>query len=203
MHARDATRIGRAVACDVVARAPKEEPAGLAYHRDAVAEAEERRLLATMEEIDFREFEMRGQKALRTVRHYGLDYGYETWQVTSGDPLPRGLEWLRDRCASLAAVEPDELAQTLVTRYPAGAGIGWHRDAPMFGIVIGVSLLSSCRMRFQRGKGDERRVYELELEPRSVYVLAGEVRQAWQHSIPATRELRYSITFRTLRKPRG
>jgi alkylated DNA repair dioxygenase AlkB len=30
-------------------------------------------------------------------------------------------------------------------------------------------------------------------------VLAGAARTAWQHSIPPTKELRYSITFRTLR----
>jgi alkylated DNA repair dioxygenase AlkB len=54
-------------------------------------------------------------------------------------------------------------------------------------------------MRFQRGQGDAREVFEIGLEPRSGYVLADEVRWKWQHSIPATREERYSITFRTLR----
>ena len=76
---------------------------------------------------------------------------------------------------------------------------GWHRDAPAFGTVVGVSLAGSSRLRFQRGKGDDRRVWELLLEPRSGYVLAGKARTAWQHSIPPTKELRYSITFRTLR----
>ena len=98
--------------------------------------------------------------------------------------------------------EPEALAQALVSRYPEGAGIGWHRDAPMFGAkVAGVSLLSGCRMRFQRGKGEERRVFDLELPPRSAYVLAGAARSSWQHSIPATKSLRYSITFRTLKNP--
>ena len=91
--------------------------------------------------------------------------------------------------------------QALVSRYPPGAGIGWHRDAPAFGDpVIGVSLLAVCRMRFQRTAGDERRLFELELEPRSAYALSGSARWAWQHSIPAAKELRYSVTFRTLRK---
>jgi alkylated DNA repair dioxygenase AlkB len=31
-------------------------------------------------------------------------------------------------------------------------------------------------------------------------VLAGEARWKWQHSIPPTKEERYSITFRTLRQ---
>ncbi len=68
--------------------------------------------------------------------------------------------------------------------------------------MVGISLLSPCRMRFQRGKNQDRETFALELEPRSGYLLSGTVRWAWQHSIPATRSLRYSLTFRTL-KPNG
>ena len=144
---------------------------------------------------------MRGQTAKRTTRHFGYDYDYEAWKVTPTEPIPDCLRWLRDRCGELAELAPEALAEALVTRYPEGAGIGWHRDAPMFGPkVIGVSLLSACRMRFQRGKGEARRVFDLELAPRSAYVLGGRARSAWQHSIPAAKSLRYSITFRTLRR---
>ena len=179
-----------------------ERPEGLQYEPEFLTEEEERRLLALMDEVDFRELTMRGQTARRTVRHYGYDYGYESWQLVPADPLPPPLVWVRDRCADLAGVEPGELAQTLVSRYPAGAGIGWHRDAPMFGpTVVGVSLASASRMRFQQRAGGTRRVYDLELAPRSAYVLSGQARSSWQHSIPPTKSLRYSITFRTLRNP--
>ena len=47
--------------------------------------------------------------------------------------------------------EPEEVADLLVSRHPPGAGIGWHRDAPQFAEVSGVSLLTACRMRFRRG----------------------------------------------------
>jgi alkylated DNA repair dioxygenase AlkB len=143
---------------------------------------------------------MRGQVARRTVRHYGLSYEYETARVTPTEPLPAQLHLVRERCAALAGFRPEELAQALVTRYPSGAPIGWHRDAPVFGTIVGVSLGAACRMRFQRGTGSERRVFELTLAPRSAYVLAGDVREHWQHSIPPVKELRYSITFRTLRR---
>ncbi len=179
-----------------------ERPDGLVYEPEFVTREEELDLLDFMDEVDFREVVMRGQTARRTVRHYGYDYGYESWQLEPADPLPGELAALRDRCAQLADLEPEALAQTLVSRYPPGAGIGWHRDAPMFGAaIVGVSLGAACRMRFQRKVGDERRVFDLELEPRSAYVLAGAARSAWQHSIPAAKELRYSITFRTLRNP--
>ncbi len=180
-----------------------EEPEGLAYQPEFVTEEEERGLVALLEGIEFREFTMRGQTARRTVRHFGYDYDYESYgKIAPAEPLPSPLVWLRDRCAEFAELEPEELAQTLVSRYPPGAGIGWHRDAPMFGPkVVGVSLLSACRMRFQRKTRGVRRVYDLELAPRSAYVLAGKARSAWQHSIPATKSLRYSITFRMVKNP--
>jgi alkylated DNA repair dioxygenase AlkB len=96
-------------------------------------------------------------------------------------------------------VRPEDLVEILVQRYPAGSTIGWHRDAPAFGIVVGISLLGAARLRFQRGRGDRRRTWEIGVEPRSGYVLAGEARRLWEHSIPPTKELRYSITFRSLR----
>ncbi len=178
-----------------------EEPAGLVYRPDFVTPDEEADLLAFLVGLDFHEVVMHGQAARRTVRHYGFDYAYESRTATPGEPLPDALVPLRERCAELAAIEPGALAEALVTRYPGGAGIGWHRDAPMFGSpVVGVSLGSACRMRFQRSAGGVRRTFSLDLEPRSAYVLAGAARWAWQHSIPATNGLRYSVTFRTLRE---
>ena len=186
-----------------MARAPAivERPEGLVYDAELISEDEEREILALFDEMEFHAVTMRGQTARRTVRHFGFDYGYESWELTPAEPLPSSLEWLRDRCAELAELPPDELAQTLVSRYPPGATIGWHRDAPMFGAkVVGVSLGSPCRLRFQR-RVETRKMFELELAPRSAYVLGGQSRSAWQHSIPPTKTLRYSITFRTLRNP--
>jgi alkylated DNA repair protein (DNA oxidative demethylase) len=105
---------------------------------------------------------------------------------------------VRARAAELAAIRPEELVEILVQRYPPGSTMGWHRDAPAFDIVVGISLGSAARLRFQRGKGAARRMWEILLEPRSGYVLAGQSRWSWQHSIPSAKELRYSITFRTL-----
>ena len=176
-----------------------EPPPGLVYRPGFITPEEERRVLDVLERVELHAVVMRGQASRRLVRHFGLDYGYESHELVATDPLPAELEWLRERCAALAEARPDELAQVLVTRYPAGAPIGWHRDAPMFGRVVGVSLASACRMRFQRGSGEERRVWELDLEARSAYVLRGAARWTWQHSIPPAKAERYSLTFRTLR----
>ncbi len=142
---------------------------------------------------------MHGVVAKRTARHFGLDYDYERrGLIEAADPVPEWLEPVRAHAADLAGVVPSELVEALVQRYPEGAQIGWHRDAPAFGIVVGVSLLSASRMRFRRDVGGVRHTYEVTLEPRSGYVLAGAARTAWQHHVPPAKALRYSVTFRTL-----
>jgi alkylated DNA repair dioxygenase AlkB len=92
-----------------------------------------------------------------------------------------------------------------VTEYPLRAPIGWHRDAPPFEIVAGVSLLGECTMHFrpwstQPGAGPRRRLEQV-LDPRSAYLIQGPSRSEWEHHIPPARERRLSITFRTLRQP--
>jgi alkylated DNA repair dioxygenase AlkB len=182
----------------------EEDVEGLAYHPGFVSGDEERELVRTLERLAYAAVTMRGQTARRSVRHFGLGYAYETGALEPTDPLPSELEWLRERCAELIDRAPADLVQILISRYPEGAGIGWHRDAPMFGSkIVGVSLGSPCRMRFQRTVAGTRRVADIDLEPRSAYVLAGKARWSWQHSIPAARALRYSITFRTLRRERS
>ncbi|PZF83683.1 alpha-ketoglutarate-dependent dioxygenase AlkB [Micromonospora deserti] len=181
-------------------RGVHERPAGLSYQPELVDPDEERSLLTALAAYDFREIRMHGQIARRTVRHFGFDYDYGSFQLTAAEALPVELCEVRERCAALAGVPAGTLAQALVTRYPPGSVIGWHRDAPAFGpTVVGLSLGCACLLRFQRGTGDNRRVYEVELAPRSAYVLAGAARSSWQHSIPPVPELRYSITFRQLR----
>jgi alkylated DNA repair dioxygenase AlkB len=160
---------------------------------------QERDLVEHVEALRFDPIIIRGQAARRTARHFGLAYDYESRTPSPGEPVPAWLEPSRRAAAELAGVQPEELVEILLQRYPPGSTIGWHRDAPPFGLVVGISLVGRARLRFQRGRRERRRTWEVQLEPRSGYVLAGEVRRCWEHSIPATRELRYSITFRTLR----
>jgi len=183
-----------------VARAPTEEPEGIVYEPELISVEEEAGLLDELESLRFDPIVLHGRAAKRTGRHYGLDYDYESRTPMPGEPVPDWLLPVRGRAAELAGREPEELVEILVQRYPPGATIGWHRDAPAFGTVIGVSLGGSSRLRFQRGKRERRRVWEVLLAPRSGYVLSGEARRSWEHSIPPTKELRYSITFRTLRE---
>jgi alkylated DNA repair dioxygenase AlkB len=130
---------------------------------------------------------------------FGWDYSFASRQATRATPVPDFLRPLQTRVAAFAGLPPDRLEEVLVTEYQAGAAIGWHRDAPPFGTVIGVSLLSAVKMRLKPMGGGRGDLVSIDLEPRSVYVFDGPARFEWQHSIPAAKALRYSITFRTMR----
>jgi alkylated DNA repair dioxygenase AlkB len=178
-----------------------ELPEGFVYRPDFLSEDEERGLLERIAELEFGEVRMNGVAARRRVVHYGWLYSFTTFKVAPGPPIPYWLQPLRTRSAGAAGLDdPERLAEALVTEYSPGATIGWHRDAPPFGIVVAVSLASACRFRFRRGEGDARETVDMTVEPRSVYILDGPARTQWQHHIPPTKALRYSITFRTLRR---
>jgi DNA oxidative demethylase len=175
-------------------------PDGLIYTPELVTPDEELAVIDLLERIGFETVEMRGQVARRTVRHFGYRYDYSSRGLEETEPIPAEIEPLRRRMEELARLGSGEFRQLLAQRYPAGAPIGWHRDSPPFGVVGGISLGSASRMRFRRRVGDETVAsYELELAPRSAYVLSGTVRNAWQHHVPPVKELRYSLTFRSLR----
>ncbi len=177
-------------------------PEGFVYQPEFLTAEEERALAGGIARLEFSPVRMRGVTARRRVIHYGLVYAYESFRLTPGPPVPDFLAPFRDRVACVAGVEPETIGEALITEYSPGAVIGWHRDAPAFAIVIALSLLGACRFRFRRGEGAARETAEIEVAPRSLYILAGPARSEWQHSIPAVKALRYSITFRTLRNRR-
>ena len=176
-------------------------PSGFCYRDDFVTREEETSLAAEIAQVEFSTFEMRGVTARRRVAFFGKAYD----RNTVAPLLPPFLMPLRERLATWARVAPHAFAMALINEYPPGAPIGWHRDAPQYDIVAGVSLLSSCRMKFRpsvarAGPSNPRRssTHETTLERRSAYLLTGESRTAYEHHIPAVTTLRYSITFRTL-----
>ena len=176
-------------------------PDGFRCANDFISPEEERELVAIIGGLDFHDVRMRGVVARRRVIQYGWKYSFESFRMTEGPPLPAFLVPARDRSARFAGVPAQQLSEALITEYSPGATIGWHRDAPGFGIVLGISLLSGCRFRFRHGQTRAWQRTEIVLPPRSVYLLSGPARTEWQHSIPAVSTLRYSITFRTLKRP--
>ena len=187
-----------------------ELPPGFHYRADLISAEEEDALVRDIAQLEFSRVEMRGVVARRRTAHFGWTYGYEARSSEPGPPIPSFLLPLRARVAEWAGISPDDLGEALVTEYPAAAGIGWHRDAPMFGDVIGgVSLLSACQMklrpyvspsRVREVQGPRRTTHQVLLLPRSGYLITGVARREFEHSIPETGALRYSVTFRNLKK---
>ena len=184
-------------------------PDGFDYRENFISPAEERALLDAIEPLPFSQVVMRGAVAKRRTAHFGWTYGYYARRSEPGPPLPAFLLPVRRRFATWVGIRAALFVEALVTEYPPDATIGWHRDAPVFGdIVAGLSLRTSCRMKFRpyvspsavrAADGPRRTTHEIELAPRSAYLMMGAARQGFEHSIPAVAATRYSITFRTLR----
>ena len=177
-------------------------PPGLTYRPDFLSVDDERALLAAILDLPLRPAPYKDYTARRRIASFGGAYDFARQQLNPAPPLPDWLHPLRDRVARVLGVASDELAQGLVTEYAPGTPLGWHRDTPEFEQIAGVSLAASCEMRWRRFPPKAREpVLDLVVAPRSLYVMRDEARWGWQHSVAPTRALRYSITFRTLRRP--
>jgi alkylated DNA repair dioxygenase AlkB len=185
---------------DLFATAPPPgAPAGLAYAPGLIDRAAERELAEAIAALPLKPFEFRGYLGKRRVAYFGRRYDFDGRGLGSAEPMPVFLLRLRDAAAAFAGLPPEAFVHALCTEYAPGAAIGWHRDRPEFGDVVGVSLLAPCSFRLRRRRPDGFDRYAFTAEPRSAYVLRGEARTAWEHSIPEMDALRYSVTFRTLK----
>jgi alkylated DNA repair dioxygenase AlkB len=179
-----------------------ELPSGLVYQPGFIDAAEEARLLEGIRALDLREAQYKEYTAKRRVASFGAGYDFDANELTPAPILAPFLLPLRARIAAWTAIPEDAFGYALVSEYRSGTQLGWHRDVPQFEVVAGVSLAAACTMRFRRFPPQARaRVLTLDLEARSAYVLKDEARWGWQHAIAPTRELRYSITFRTRKDP--
>lgn len=178
-----------------------ELPSGLVYKPAFLSADEEAQALEGIRGLDLREASYKEYTAHRRVASFGAGYDFDANELTPAPALAPFLLPLRDKVSAWLAMAAEEFGYALVSEYRPGTQLGWHRDVPQFEMVVGISLGGAARMRLRRFP--PRRgapAFSLDLEPRSAYVLKDEARWGWQHSIPPTPELRYSITFRTRKK---
>jgi alkylated DNA repair dioxygenase AlkB len=183
---------------DLFRAADRTLPEGFRYSAEIVRPDLQRTVLEAMPTLAFKAFDFHGFEGKRRTVSFGWKYDFDSQRVRRADAMPSVLLPIREVVARFAGIEPDALAQALVTEYGPGAPIGWHKDKFVFGRVVGVSLLSSCTFRLRRRDGAKWQRRSLVLEPGSAYLMAGASRTHWQHSIPPVDRLRYSITFREL-----
>jgi alkylated DNA repair dioxygenase AlkB len=169
---------------------------GLSYRKGLLSVAEEKDFVRRLAGLPLQPFQFHGYLGNRRIVSFGWQYDYSVARLRDALPMPGFIEPLRTIVAAFSGVAADAFAHVLVTEYAPGAGIGWHRDKPMFQHVAALSFLAPCRLRFRRRRGGGWLRQELAVAPRSGYLLDGEARAVWEHSIPPQNDRRYSVTFR-------
>lgn len=183
---------------DLFGAAPPGLSPGIDYAEGVVDAGEETALLAQLADIPVAPFRFQGWTGKRLTASFGWRYDFDDASFAAAEPLPDFLLPLRDRAARFAGLAAHDLVHALVVRYDPGAGIGWHRDRPLFEHVIGVSLAAAATLRLRRRRPGGFDRDALPLAPRSIYHLSGEARHDWEHSIAPIDLLRWSVTFRSL-----
>jgi alkylated DNA repair dioxygenase AlkB len=184
--------------------APK-VPDGFIYHPNFISEVEERELIREIQKLHLTPFKYYQFTGKRRTVSFGWQYEFGANEIATAPEMPAFLLPFRRRAGKLFNIDPNSLVQATIIEYSTGSPIGWHRDIPQFGHVVGISLSAACRMRFRkysrvRSKNLNRdEILSIELQPRSIYLMSGASREIWQHSIPPVKDLRYSIMMRTLR----
>jgi alkylated DNA repair dioxygenase AlkB len=181
-------------------------PAGFTYREEFISVDEELQLVEILKALEPRPMNFLGYEAKRKVASFGFDYSFEKRTLSKGKEIPDQFDFLLQRVASYFDLNAKDIAELLVTEYPPRSVINWHRDAPPFDIIFGISLLSDCLFRFRpydKNLQGRKSIISLPAKRRSIYLMQGEARSAWEHSISPVKSVRYSITLRTLRQLPG
>src|ERR1700736_5345316 len=176
---------------------------GFEYFADFLGKCECAQVLEAVAAMRLVEAQYKQFTARRRVLHFGGRYDFSNNELLPGGPLPEVLMPLRERIGAAAGIEPGMFTHAMIAEYAEGVQLGWHRDVPDFELIAGVSLGSTARLQFRPypPKDLSRKQYvNASLDPGSLYLLRGPARWQWQHRVPPVPRLRYSITFRTLRR---
>ena len=171
---------------------------GLHYRDHVISRAEEDLLIERLLETDLEPLRFHGWLGNRKTRTFGWRYDFEDSSFAPAEPMPGWLLPLRETAAAFAGLQPDDFVHVLLVRYDPGAGIGWHRDRDVFDKVVGISLAAPTTLRFRRRRSGGFSRANLDVAPRSAYLLSGDARWEWEHRIVPGELLRFSVTFRTL-----
>jgi alkylated DNA repair dioxygenase AlkB len=177
-------------------------PQGFSYIPDFITVEEEQQLCAIISTLPLATFIFHGYEAKRKVASYGYDYHFTSRSITKGNPVPAGFNSLVEKVAAHLNFLPEAFKEVLATEYPVGSVINWHRDAPPFELIAGISLASDCIFRlrpYAKEKQNRASIISFPVARRSLYVMQGIVREEWEHSIKPVAQVRYSVTLRTLR----
>ena len=177
-------------------------PEGFYYYPDFINQEEEQQLLAVVQQIELHAMRFQGYTAKRKVASFGFDYNFSTRKLIKGIPIPKTFNHVIERVAERLLIDRERIAELLVTEYPIGSVINWHRDAPPFESIAGISLAADCIFKlrpYDKNLQTHKAVVSLPVKQRSLYIMQGVARTDWEHSTAPVHNIRYSITFRTLK----
>lgn len=181
-----------------------EIPEGFSYYPGFISQEEEIKILDNIKHFDLQPMRFHEYEAKRKVIHFGKGWSFTQKKLVPGAELPSEFNFLIDRVAAKLNVTREHIAQFLITQYPVGSVINWHRDAPPFDMIAGVSLQSACSFRLRphdKPRQTKNSTLSFQVERRSLYIMQGSARSEWQHSIAPVDKIRFSLTFRTLKQP--
>ena len=177
-------------------------PEGFQYIPGFISVEEEKELLDAVANVDLHVFNFQGYEAKRKVASFGYDYSFDKKALTKGKEIPVVFQPLLQKLSKQIGIPIEEMAELLVTEYPVGSVINWHRDAPPFDLIAGISLNADCKFKLRphdkekQGRGS---IITIPVKRRSLYVMQGSSRSEYHHSIAPVKATRYSITIRTLK----
>lgn len=177
-------------------------PQGFEYYPNFLTRAEETELATGIRKFDLQTMKFHQYEAKRKVISFGKGWNFTHQQLIPGNSIPILFDPLIDRIVAKLLIKKENIAQLLVTAYPPGSVINWHRDAPPFNIIAGVSLLADCKFKLRphdKAKQLRNATITLDVERCSLYVMQGPAKSEWQHSTAPLKIPRYSLTFRTLK----
>jgi alkylated DNA repair dioxygenase AlkB len=177
-------------------------PEGFNYFPDFLIEDEETELCKEIEKIELHNLSYHGYKANRKTASFGYDYNFENNKLTKGKDFPAAFDFIVDKTAKYLSITKESFAEMLITEYPPGAVINWHRDVPQFDLIAGISLRTGCTFKlrpYDKAQQTRASVISFPVQRRSLYTMQNAARWNWQHSIAPVKQTRYSITFRTFK----
>lgn len=178
-------------------------PPGFLYKEDFITCEEEERILQLVAKTELHPMLFHGYEAKRKVASYGYDWSFEKKILTKGEAIPQQYSFLIEKVKDQLHLSQESIVELLITEYPVGSVINWHRDAPPFDLIAGISLLSDCTFKlrpYDKARQNRNSTVSLNVKRRSFYAMEGAARNEWEHSIAPVKQLRYSITLRTLKQ---
>jgi alkylated DNA repair dioxygenase AlkB len=178
-------------------------PPGFNYYPNFITEAEEAQLMKLVAQFELQQMKFHEYEAKRKVINFGQGWSFTEQKLKQGNAIPAEFAFIVDRIAKQLSIPNELIVQFLITEYPVGSVINWHRDAPPFDIIAGLSLLADCSFKLRphdKEKQTRSATISLPVQRRSLYSMQGPAKSEWQHCTAPLNKIRYSLTFRTLKK---